>query len=104
MFKKSLYAVLLLISLFLAGCQSAAEEQIEKINTDTPEVGEMVPFSRGPSTPPGVKGPSADPGAFNDVPVVEVKLGSNDTVGIEDTPQSVTEVEDVTYTLKKEGE
>jgi len=97
MLKKSLYSVLLLvIVVLLTACQTDVVERQEEKNVETPDVGEMVPFSRGPSSPPSVKGPTADPGA-TDAPVINV--GSDG-----DTPESVTEVEDIKITLPKEGE
>ncbi len=73
----------------LAGCQSQPADDVSDTETDLPEL--AVPYTRGPSSPPSVKGPtSAPPGVTEaaDVPQVE-------TV----TPQAVTETQDITITL-----
>lgn len=47
---------LLVVLLVLAGCQSAPQE-----TTQTQEPQLPTPFSNGPTTPPGVKGPNTAP-------------------------------------------
>ena len=85
---KKLIKVLLLLACtfgFLA-CQSQTEKapgSAEKTETSVPPPG-SVPFSKGPTGPPGVKGPSSPPGG-----------------SIDAESQAVTEKDNNTYTIPK---
>ncbi len=76
------FVIVLCMVLVFTGCQ-AAKETVE--DNSVTEVDTLpIPYSRGPSGPPSVKGPSSAP------PGVEL---------VSDTPQAVVEVEDVRITL-----
>lgn len=82
--KKIILLVVFSLALILAGCQAAVENntnsnQSTENNTEEERLG--VPFSNGPSNPPDVKGPSNPPPAA------------------EETPQAVTQKEDIRLTL-----
>lgn len=73
----------------LAGCQSQPVEDMSETEPDLPEL--AVPYTRGPSSPPSVKGPaSAPPGGIEAAEVPQVE-----TVA----PQAVTETEEITITM-----
>lgn len=75
---KNLFYFSLLIVLFVvAGCQSAPQQQVQ---TQEPQL--PTPFSNGPTTPPGVKGPTTAP------------PGSKSY-----SQQAVSETESIRYTL-----
>lgn len=82
--KKLILVAVLSLSLMLAGCQAAEEkptntnQNTENNNGEDERLG--VPFSNGPTNPPDVKGPSNPPPA-------------------EETPQAVTQKEDIRLTL-----
>lgn len=68
----------LLVLMVIAGCQSAPEPQ--PIQTQEPQL--PTPFSNGPTTPPGVKGPTAAPPGTKSY-----------------SQQAVSETESIRYTL-----
>lgn len=78
MVKQKIFLVsfLLLASALMAGCQS---QQPQTSGTQQQLV-PLVPYSKGPDTPPQVKGPSGPPPG-------------------DQTPQAITEKETVKYTL-----
>ena len=83
MIYKSIGSVLLLVAVVFGfiGCQAEPVEP-EAVVEYEPTV--PVPFSRGPSGPPSVKGPTAPP------PGMEL---------VDESPQAITETEDVRITL-----
>jgi hypothetical protein len=83
MIYKYLGSVLLLVAVVFGfiGCQAEPVET-EEVEEYVPTV--PTPFSRGPSGPPSVKGPTSPP------PGTELT---------DETPQAVTETEDVRITL-----
>ncbi len=84
-------AVLACVSVvMIAGCQSQpVPADVTEQETDIPEL--AVPYSRGPTSPPSVKGPTSAPPGGTDA---EVAPAVND-----EQPQAVTETEDITITL-----
>lgn len=73
----------------LTGCQSQPATDVSQTEADLPEL--AVPYTRGPSSPPSVKGPtSAPPGGTEAVEVPQIEMVA---------PQAVTETEDVTITM-----
>ncbi|MGL5830873.1 MAG: hypothetical protein ACRCZE_01865 [Candidatus Altimarinota bacterium] len=83
--KNLILAAILCFSMILTGCQTNVEQpEINNQSTETNNNEEKlgVPFSNGPSNPPDVKGPNTPPPA--------------DT---EESPQAVTQEEDIRLTL-----
>lgn len=80
--KNIVLVVVLSFSMMLVGCQATVQptEKTENTNTENND-GELgVPFSNGPTNPPNVKGPSNPPPT-------------------DETPQAVTQKEDIRLTL-----
>lgn len=83
---------LVLVLTGLAGCQSQPADDVSPTETDLPEL--AVPYTRGPTSPPSVKGPtSAPPGGTEAAEVTQIEMVE---------PQAVTETEDITITMPSE--
>ncbi len=91
--RKALFTtVLVLFFLAFYGCQS--RQQIETSQKPAPEQVSGVPYSRGPNSPPSVKGPTGPvPGSAQ--AGAELKTGKSATV------QAATQTESVRYTLEQ---
>ena len=72
----------------LAGCQTQSVDESSETQTDFPEL--AVPFTRGPSSPPSVVGPTSAPPGGADIPPVEM---------VTDLPQALTETEDISISI-----